>query len=73
MTVAMSAEVQEILGKATMTVPELSTVFAIGRRQAYEAVNRGEIPSIRVGNRILISTRVVNQILESGAIPAQAA
>ncbi|SDP74040.1 DNA binding domain-containing protein, excisionase family [Arthrobacter sp. ok909] len=73
MTVAMSQEVQGILSKATVTVEELAKVLVIGRRQAYEAVNRGDIPSIRLGHRILISTRVVNQILDAGTVPNQAA
>lgn len=73
MTVAMSQEVQGILSKPTVTVEELAKVLAIGRRQAYEAVDRGDIPSIRIGRRILISSRVVNQILDAGTVPEQAA
>ncbi|GAA4041030.1 hypothetical protein GCM10023063_28480 [Arthrobacter methylotrophus] len=61
------------LAKPTMTVPELSKVLGVGLRQTYEAVNRGEIPSIRIGNRILISTRVINQILDAGALESGAA
>lgn len=65
-----SPEVEHILGKATATVDEVALIMGIGRRQAYEAVNRGEIPSIRLGNRILISTRVINQILDHGTVSA---
>ena len=60
----MNEDLAAILAKPTMTVDELSKVLGIGRRQAYEAVKRGEIPSIKLGKRILISTRVVNRILD---------
>ncbi|WP_430751258.1 hypothetical protein [Paenarthrobacter ureafaciens] len=36
-------------------------------------MNRGDIPSIRLGKRILISTRVLQDILATGSIPVQAA
>ena len=39
-----------------MTVEEYARPVGIGRTAAYEAVRRGEIPSIRVGKRILIPT-----------------
>lgn len=54
---------EAIMSKPTMNVDELSVILGIGRRQAYEAVKRGEIPSIRLGKRILISTRVIDRIL----------
>jgi excisionase family DNA binding protein len=63
----------DIFAKPTMTVPELSTVLGIGLRQTYAGIRSGEFPSIRIGNRILISTRVVNQILDAGTVPDPAA
>jgi excisionase family DNA binding protein len=62
-----SPEVNKILAKATATVEELAKVLGIGRRQAYEAVKRGDIPSIRLGKRILISTRTIQRLLEGEA------
>lgn len=73
MATAYSAEVESILTKATATVDELAVLLGIGRRQAYEAVQRGDIPSIRLGHRILISTRVINQILDVGTVESGAA
>lgn len=69
----MSAEIEALDSRATITVDELAKVLGIGRRQAYEAVNRGDVPSIRIGQRILISSRVLNQILDSGTVPSRAA
>ncbi|YCH09503.1 helix-turn-helix domain-containing protein [Arthrobacter sp. alpha11c] len=73
MSVAYSAEVERILTKATATVDELAALMGIGRRQAYEAVQRGDIPCIRLGSRILISTRVINEMLDSGTVQQSAA
>ena len=38
----------------TITVGEAARYLGIGRNSAYEAVRRGEIPSIRIGRRIVI-------------------
>jgi excisionase family DNA binding protein len=37
-----------------LTVEEAAQVLRIGRTAAYEAVRRGEVPSIRVGRRLLV-------------------
>lgn len=36
------------------TVEEAAEVLQISRNSAYEAVKKGQIPSIRVGRRILV-------------------
>lgn len=44
-----------------LTVDELAARLRIGRRAAYEAVSRGEVPGvIRVGRSIRISTAAVD-------------
>lgn len=40
--------------RPTLTVAEAAELLGISRGLAFEAVNRGELPSIRVGRRILI-------------------
>lgn len=37
-----------------LTVDEARRILRIGRMQAYEAVKRGDIPSIRLGGKIVI-------------------
>ncbi|MCB1489833.1 MAG: helix-turn-helix domain-containing protein [Bauldia sp.] len=49
--------------RATMNVDEAAEVLGIGRNAAYEAVSRGEIPSIRLGNRILIPRQAIDRML----------
>ncbi len=38
----------------TMTIPEAARELGIGRNSAYAAAKRGEIPTIRIGSRILV-------------------
>jgi excisionase family DNA binding protein len=41
---------------ATMTIPEAAELLGISRSAAYRAVTRGEIPTIRIGRRLLVPT-----------------
>ncbi len=41
---------------ATMTIPEAAKLLGISRSGAYRAVARGEIPTIRIGRRLLVPT-----------------
>ena len=47
----------------TLTVPEVAERLRIGRNAAYDAIKRGEIPSIRIGKRILVSCVAFDQFL----------
>ncbi len=41
-------------GRLTVTVEEAEAILGIGRSAAYEATRRGEIPSRRLGRRIVV-------------------
>ena len=56
-TLAAAAE------RLTMTVEEAAEVLGISRNSAYEAVRRGEIPSLRLGRRILIPAEQLRRFL----------
>ena len=58
---------QELLSKTTLTIEEMSLTLGIGRNSAYEAVKRGDIPSIRIGRRILVPTKALDNLLASNA------
>jgi excisionase family DNA binding protein len=53
-----------------MTVAEAAVALGIGRTLAYEAVRRGEIPTIRVGRRILVPLAAIRQLVEDGSLHA---
>jgi excisionase family DNA binding protein len=40
--------------RLTVTVEEAASILGLGRSAAYEATRRGEIPSRRLGRRIVI-------------------
>lgn len=46
---------EQIGGRLTVDVPTAGRLLGIGRRQAYEAAKRGEIPTLRLGiNRLVV-------------------
>lgn len=47
----------------TLTVDETARLLHVSRVSAYNAVQAGEIPSIRVGRRILIPTAALLRML----------
>ena len=56
--------------KQTLTVPEAAKVLGIGRSAAYEAARIGQIPTIRIGKRILVPVVAMEKMLaEAGATP----
>lgn len=48
-----------------MTVPEAARRLGIGRSLAYAAVESGEIPSIRIGSRLLVPSAALEELLLS--------
>lgn len=48
---------------ATMTTPATAVLLGISRSAAYRAVTRGEIPSVRIGRRLLVPTAKLYTIL----------
>ena len=44
--------------------PDTARLLGLGRGTVYEAARRGEIPTIRVGRRILVPRRALEKLLE---------
>lgn len=51
----------------TMTVPEAAEYLRIGLSAAYAAAKSKEIPTIRIGRRILVPKIALDKKLESAA------
>jgi excisionase family DNA binding protein len=49
------------------TVEEAAQLLGISRSFAYEAAQRGEIPSMRIGRRILVPKAALERFLASAA------
>ena len=50
--------------RSALTVEEVAEILGPSRAFAYEAVNRDEIPSIRIGHRILVPKVALQRLLE---------
>ncbi|WP_341250703.1 helix-turn-helix domain-containing protein [Euzebya pacifica] len=46
----------DLRGRATITVPEAGVLLGIGKGLAYDAARAGDIPTIRIGRRLLVPT-----------------
>ena len=53
--------------RATLSVVEAARIMGVSKNVAYEAVRRGEIPSIRLGGRILVPRTALERLLETGS------
>lgn len=59
----MSTQAPERL---TLTIPEAAEKLGIGRNQGYEAARTGQIPTIRIGKRLLVPvTALENKLLNA--------
>ena len=47
-----------------MTVEEAGRWLSLGRSSAYQAVKRGDIPSIRIGRRLVVPRVALERLLE---------
>lgn len=54
---------QAPLDGLVIDVPVAASLLGIGRNAAYEAVRRGEIPSVRLGGRIRVPTAAIRKML----------
>lgn len=63
------ATIPDPLQRPTLTVDAVAKILHVSRASAYLAVDRGELPSIRVGRRILVPTAALLALL-GYAIPA---
>lgn len=50
--------------RLTYTVMEAAKILGIGRDTAYRAVLEGQIPSIRIGKRLLIPKQALEKLLD---------
>ena len=58
--------------RKTLTVDETASALGISRNAAYEGVRRGEIPSIKVGRRLLVPRAALERMLEQADEPKDA-
>lgn len=54
--------------RLTLTVEEAATSLGLSRAFASEAVRRGEIPSIRIGRRVLVPRVALHRLVGGDAV-----
>ena len=55
--------------RLTVTVAEAAKLLGIGRALAYQAAETGDLPTVRVGRRILVPLARLKAMLESAHPP----
>jgi excisionase family DNA binding protein len=53
-TNSQRVELEQIRARTTITIPEAASLLGIGRTAAYEAARRGELPTRRLGRRLVV-------------------
>jgi excisionase family DNA binding protein len=51
--------------RATYTVKEAADILGLSRASAYRAARRGQIPTIRIGRRILVGRQALIEIINT--------
>ena len=54
--------------RLTMTVPEAARRLGIGKNQAYYAAQSGELPSIKLGKRVLVPIAALEAKLANASL-----
>ena len=55
--------------RLVLSVTEAAELLGISRTHAYELVTRGELPSIRLGRRVLVPLRPLERLVDTGGVP----
>lgn len=69
----MATATAEPVERQTLTVDEAATYLGISRWLAFELVKRGELPTVRIGQRRLVVPRAALDRMLEGAAPVGAA
>jgi excisionase family DNA binding protein len=67
----MVLTLDDLRGRATITVAEAADVLTISRDSAYRAAQAGDLPTLRLGRRLLVPVPKLLALL--GADPARSA
>ena len=59
----MDPEIRALLNRPTISVPEAGRLFGLSRNASYEAVRRGDIPSLQMGRLIKVPTAPIRRKL----------
>ncbi len=52
-------------GKQLLTIPEVCQRLGVGRSWVYQRINRGQIPSVRLGGNLRVKQKDLEEYVES--------
>ncbi len=58
------------MDRSTYNVDECADLLGVSRSSAYAAVKSGEIPALRIGNRLLVPRSAITALLRCGSVVA---
>jgi excisionase family DNA binding protein len=64
----MGKQIEATVIKRAVTVEEAAKILGIGRSLAYSGAARGEIPTIRIGKRMLVPLAALDCLLAGKAV-----
>lgn len=59
-------------GRLSVSIPEAALLLGLSRNSAYAAAERGELPTIRLGHRILVPVAPLKALVASASTPKDA-
>lgn len=62
----LAREPQPLEERLTISVEEAAELLGVSRSTAYSLVRQGELPSLRLGRRIVVPVRRLLALLDSG-------
>ena len=62
----MKGELPEDIERRVFKVPEAADILGVGRGTMYAAIKRGEVPSVRIGGRIVVPGVGILHLLQGG-------
>jgi excisionase family DNA binding protein len=60
-----STQIDRMNGPLVLSVPKAAALLGISRALAYELVARQELPSLRLGRRVVVPRRALLRMLEA--------
>jgi excisionase family DNA binding protein len=57
--------------RVTLTVPEAARLLSISRSTAYSAARAGQLPTVRMGRRLLVPAHALRDLLALQSKPAE--
>jgi excisionase family DNA binding protein len=59
----------DLRGRATISIEEAGELLGISRGSAYQAARAGQLPTLKLGRRLLVPLRALEKLLDGEGKP----